>query len=101
MNFIAGFFLLLGMSEENAFWLFIATVQFILPQDYFATNLLGVQTDARILTHLLTSKLPRIARQFEQLQVPVPLAVISWFLVGFIDILPSKVRWLLFVLAMC
>lgn len=92
MNYIAGMYLMLGISEDMAFWLLVATIDFIIPPDYFSTSLLGVQTDERVFGKVLDRKLPRLAKHLRQHQVPTALAVVNWFLTGFICVLPIEVR---------
>lgn len=64
LNFLAGFLLLL-MGEEQAFWTLDVTVNEFLPPDYYSDTLLGVQTDQRVLAHLVGVLLPDIAAAYE------------------------------------
>lgn len=54
--------LLLFLEEEDAFWMMCAIIEDLLPASYFSTTLLGVQTDQRVLRHLIVQYLPRLDR---------------------------------------
>lgn len=58
--------LLLFLEEEDAFWMMCAITEDLLPASYFSTTLLGVQTDQRVLRHLLVQYLPRLDKLLQE-----------------------------------
>lgn len=58
--------LLLFLEEEDAFWMMCAIVEDLLPASYFSTTLLGVQTDQRVLRHLIVQYLPRLDKLLQE-----------------------------------
>ena len=58
--------LLLFLEEEDAFWMMCAIIEDLLPASYFSTTLLGVQTDQRLLRHLIVQYLPRLDRLLQE-----------------------------------
>lgn len=45
--------LLLFLEEEEAFWILCTIIEDLLPPSYFATTLLGVQADQKVLRTLI------------------------------------------------
>ncbi|TDH07264.1 hypothetical protein EPR50_G00104070 [Perca flavescens] len=89
LNRLAAIALLVLQSEEEAFWCLVAVVDDIMPRDYYTKNLLASQADQRVLKDLLSEKLPRLSAHFEDLSIDVSLVTFNWFLVVFVDSLPS------------
>ncbi|MEE6522750.1 hypothetical protein FKM82_021373, partial [Ascaphus truei] len=58
--------LLLFLEEEDAFWMMCAIVEDLVPASYFSTTLLGVQTDQRVLRHLIVQYLPRLDKLLQE-----------------------------------
>lgn len=58
--------LLLFLEEEDTFWMMCAIIEDLLPASYFSTTLLGVQTDQRVLRHLLVQYLPRLDKLLQE-----------------------------------
>jgi len=58
--------LLLFLEEDDAFWMMCAIIEDLLPASYFSTTLLGVQTDQRVLRHLIVQYLPRLDRLLQE-----------------------------------
>ncbi|OWK03746.1 SGSM3 [Cervus elaphus hippelaphus] len=85
--------LLLFLEEDDAFWMMCAIVEDLLPASYFSTTLLGVQTDQRVLRHLIVQYLPRLDRLLQEhdigpLRVSAELSLITlhWFLTAFASV---------------
>ena len=73
--------LLLFLEEDDAFWMMCAIVEDLLPASYFSTTLLGVQTDQRVLRHLIVQYLPRLDRLLQEHDIgegPTCLCSGSW-----------------------
>ncbi|XP_045886723.1 TBC1 domain family member 2A isoform X2 [Micropterus dolomieu] len=91
LNRLAAIALLVLQSEEDAFWCLVAVVETIMPQDYYTKNLVASQADQRVLKDFLTEKLPRLAAHFEDHSIDVSLVTFNWFLVVFVESLPSDI----------
>ncbi|XP_030251417.1 TBC1 domain family member 2A isoform X4 [Sparus aurata] len=91
LNRLAAIALLVLQSEENAFWCLVAVVEVIMPQDYYTKNLVASQVDQWVLKDFLGEKLPRLATHFEDHSIDVSLITFNWFLVVFVESLPSDI----------
>ncbi|CAL8300620.1 unnamed protein product [Arctogadus glacialis] len=89
LNRLAAVSLLVLQDEEDAFWCLVAVVEVIMPLDYYTKNLVASQADQRVLKDFMAEKLPRLAAHLEQHAVDVSLVTFHWFLVGFVESLPS------------
>ncbi|XP_033978397.1 TBC1 domain family member 2A isoform X3 [Trematomus bernacchii] len=89
LNRLAGLALLVLQSEEEAFWCLVAVVENILPPDYYTKQLLASQADQRVLKDFLSEKLPRLSAHLQLHSVDVSLVCFNWFLVVFVESLPS------------
>ncbi|XP_044060442.1 TBC1 domain family member 2A [Siniperca chuatsi] len=91
LNRLAAIALLVLQSEEDAFWCLVAVVEAIMPQDYYTKNLVASQADQWVLKDFLAEKLPRLAAHFEDHSIDVSLITFNWFLVVFVESLPSDI----------
>ncbi|GAA6093026.1 TBC1 domain family member 2A [Tachysurus ichikawai] len=91
LNRLAAIALLVLQSEEEAFWCLVAIVQFLMPQDYYTKTLLGSQADQRVFKDFMAEKLPRLVTHLEEYSVDVSLVTFNWFLVMFVESLPSDI----------
>ncbi|KAK3526538.1 hypothetical protein QTP70_030760 [Hemibagrus guttatus] len=91
LNRLAAIALLVLQSEEEAFWCLVAIVQFLMPQDYYTKTLLGSQADQRVFKDFMAEKLPRLLAHLEEYSVDVSLVTFNWFLVVFVESLPSDI----------
>ncbi|XP_041800257.1 TBC1 domain family member 2A [Chelmon rostratus] len=91
LNRLAAIALLVLQSEEDAFWCLVSVVEAIMPQDYYTKNLVASQADQRVLKDFLAEKLPRLAAHFEDHSIDVSLITFNWFLVVFVESLPSDI----------
>ncbi|XP_034055994.1 TBC1 domain family member 2A-like isoform X2 [Gymnodraco acuticeps] len=89
LNRLAALALLVLQSEEEAFWCLVAVVENILPPDYYTKQLLASQADQRVLKDFLSEKLPRLSAHLQLHSVDVSLVCFNWFLVVFVESLPS------------
>ncbi|CAL8267303.1 unnamed protein product [Boreogadus saida] len=89
LNRLAAVSLLVLQDEEDAFWCLVAVVEVIMPLDYYTKNLVASQADQRVLKDFMAEKLPRLAAHLEEHAVDVSLVTFNWFLVGFVESLPS------------
>jgi hypothetical protein len=79
INFLAGFLLLL-LSEEQAFWVLDCLINEILPPDYYTRKLLGVHIDQRVISHLVGELLPDVAKAYEDAGLVLHLVTAEWFM---------------------
>ncbi|XP_067103528.1 TBC1 domain family member 2A isoform X1 [Osmerus mordax] len=91
LNRLAAIALLVLQSEEEAFWCLVAVVEVIMPQDYYTKNLLASQADQRVLKDFMAEKMPRLMLHCEEHSVDVSLITFNWFLVAFVESLPSDI----------
>ncbi|XP_021168357.2 TBC1 domain family member 2A isoform X1 [Fundulus heteroclitus] len=89
LNRLAAIALLVLQNEEDAFWCLVAVVEVIMPQDYYTKDLVASQADQRVLKDFMAEKLPRLAAHFEAHSIDVSLITFNWFLVVFVESLPS------------
>ena len=88
MNFIAGF-LLLFMTEEQAFWTLSVIVEEYL-KDYFCESMVGLLVDSTILSQLLCEKTPKVAIHFQNLAVPMNYLATKFLQKMFIGVMPTE-----------
>ncbi|XP_023131803.2 TBC1 domain family member 2A [Amphiprion ocellaris] len=91
LNRLAAIALLVLQSEEDAFWCLVTVVEAIMPQDYYTKNLVASQADQRVLKDFMAEKLPRLTAHFEDHSIDVSLITFNWFLVVFVESLPSDI----------
>ncbi|XP_056137160.1 TBC1 domain family member 2A isoform X2 [Lampris incognitus] len=91
LNRLAAIALLILQNEEDAFWCLVAVVEAILPPDYYTKELIASQADQRVLKDFMAEKLPRLMAHFEEHSIDVSLITFNWFLVLFVESLPSDI----------
>lgn len=91
LNRIAGLLLLVLGCEEDSFWALKAVVENIMPLDYYTPSLVGSQADQLVLKDFLAEKLPRLSSHLDRCGVDVSSSTFSWFLVVFVEVLPSHI----------
>ncbi|XP_024285188.2 TBC1 domain family member 2A isoform X1 [Oncorhynchus tshawytscha] len=91
LNRLAAIALLVLESEQDAFWCLVAVVEAIMPQDYYTKTLISSQADQCVLKDFMAEKIPRLAAHFEEHSVDVSLITFNWFLVVFVESLPSDI----------
>ena len=90
MNFIAGRFLTLDFSELESFWLLVQVIERYLPFEYFST-MTGVLIDQKVFDYLLRTRLPRVARLFDNLDINSSLLTVQWFTCVFANMFSPEV----------
>ncbi|XP_062840930.1 small G protein signaling modulator 3 isoform X2 [Trichomycterus rosablanca] len=83
--------LLLFLEEEDALWMMCAMIEDLLPPSYFSSTLLGVQTDQRVLRHLIVQYLPRLDRLLQEHDIELSLITLHWFLTSFASVVDIRV----------
>ncbi|XP_043112802.1 TBC1 domain family member 2A isoform X2 [Puntigrus tetrazona] len=91
LNRLAAIALLVLQDEEDAFWCLVVIVDYIMPSNYYTKDLVGCQADQRVLKDLMSEKLPRLTAHLEALKVDVSLITVEWFLVLFVENLPTRI----------
>eukprot|EP01133_Synstelium_polycarpum_P003621 gene3621-4149_t len=80
MNFIVGF-LLMHMSEHEAYWTLVSIIEDILPTEYYTTTMIDLSVDVRfVFDDLLLKKLPKLHKHFTSFGLTLPLICTQWFL---------------------
>ncbi|EFA78750.1 hypothetical protein PPL_08211 [Heterostelium album PN500] len=80
MNFIVGY-LLLHMSEHEAYWTLVSIIEDILPSEYFTSTMIDLSVDVRfVFDEILQKKLPKLHKHFTTLNLSLPLIMTQWFL---------------------
>ncbi|KAM8930676.1 small G protein signaling modulator 3 [Pelodytes ibericus] len=82
--------LLLFLEEEDAFWMMNAIVEDLVPASYFSNTLLGLQTDQRVLRHLIVQYLPRLDKLLQEHDIELSLITLHWFLTTFASVVHIK-----------
>lgn len=89
MNFIAGRFLTLDFSEVETFWLLVQVIERYLPFEYFST-MTGVLIDQKVFDYLLWTRLPRVAKWFDDLEINSSFITVQWFTCMFANTFSSE-----------
>ncbi|XP_022670532.1 small G protein signaling modulator 3-like [Varroa jacobsoni] len=89
MGMVAGT-LLLFLEEEDAFWLLCTIIEDLLPPSYFATTLLGVQADQKVLRALIDTELPQLHALLLEHDIELSLITLQWFLTAFASVLNTR-----------
>eukprot|EP01105_Mastigella_eilhardi_P013222 TRINITY_DN3003_c0_g1_i1.p1 TRINITY_DN3003_c0_g1~~TRINITY_DN3003_c0_g1_i1.p1 ORF type:complete len:476 (+),score=129.67 TRINITY_DN3003_c0_g1_i1:1272-2699(+) len=87
MNLVTAL-LLLHMEEEEAFWLLITVVEYILPPDYYSEQLAGVLADVCAFNTLAEQHFGKLMQKLYANGVMVDIFVAKWFLCLYIGVLP-------------
>lgn len=86
MNLICAF-LLLYMSEEDAFMLLSIICEDLLP-NYYTPTMDGSLTDQQVLRSLIEECLPTVHQQLVKLNAPIAVITLPWFLCLFVTTIP-------------
>ena len=68
-----------------------ATIEQILPQDYYTQEMIGIRADEYIFLELLLIKLPKIHYHLTKHDIILKGFITPWFLCLFIQVLPMQV----------
>lgn len=60
-------------------------------QSFERSDFAALQADQRVLKDFMAEKLPRLAAHFEEHSVDISLITFNWFLVVFVEGLPSDI----------
>ncbi|XP_053577267.1 small G protein signaling modulator 3 [Bombina bombina] len=82
--------LLLFLEEEDSFWMMNAIIEDLVPASYFNTTLIGVQTDQRVLRHLIVQYLPKLDKLLQEHDIELSLITLHWFLTAFASVVHIK-----------
>eukprot|EP01125_Pyxidicula_operculata_P009110 TRINITY_DN3016_c0_g1_i2.p1 TRINITY_DN3016_c0_g1~~TRINITY_DN3016_c0_g1_i2.p1 ORF type:complete len:376 (-),score=74.97 TRINITY_DN3016_c0_g1_i2:60-1187(-) len=83
MNFVCAT-LLMTMTEEEAFWSFVAMMNRL--EHYYQPEMAGLMRDDKIFNGLLHKNFPTLAKHFDQLKINTIIWTGKWFLVLFTDL---------------
>jgi len=88
MNLVTAL-ILLFMSEESAFVLLGIICEDLLP-NYYTPSMEGSLTDQQILRSLLKEYLPEVDEKCKEIDAPIAVLTLPWFLCLFIHCLPME-----------
>lgn len=83
--------LLLFMEEENAFWMMATIVEDLLPASYYASNLIGVQADQKVLQTLISNYLTSVNDSLKTHDIELSLITLHWYLTLFANVIHMKI----------
>lgn len=83
--------LLLFMEEENVFWMMATIVEDLLPASYYASNLIGVQADQKVLQTLIANYLTSVNDSLKQHDIELSLITLHWYLTLFANVVHMKI----------
>uniref|UniRef100_A0A7S4PGE2 Rab-GAP TBC domain-containing protein n=2 Tax=Guillardia theta TaxID=55529 RepID=A0A7S4PGE2_GUITH len=89
LNFIAGL-MLLFLREDQAFWLLCVLIEDILPGDYYAQDLSGCNVDLRVFRDMLSKRLPKLWKHFQEAGLGVEFFCLEWFIAIYAKTLPTE-----------
>ncbi|KAG8904656.1 hypothetical protein FRB99_001376 [Tulasnella sp. 403] len=90
MNLIASTLLLVHADEEEAFWVFTAIVEKLLPPEFFSPSLLVSRACPMVLLDYVQLTMPKLYLHLLDQGVDLPAISFSWFLSLFTDCLPVE-----------
>lgn len=90
MNFIVGN-LLKYLTEEEAFWVFVAINEHLLPIDYYA-DMMGILVEKKVFEDLLVKTFPKMVQHMNECNYMLDLIAFQWFVTLFFNSLthPSE-----------
>ena len=91
-NFVVAVFLLTGMSEEMAIWLFVATIERILPADFYTGQMVGVHVEQQVLNLLVHTRFQKLAKVLDAYNIQLQFISTAWFITGFASNAPLEAR---------
>ena len=91
MNLVASTLLLVFANQEEAFWVFVAILERILPAEFFSPSLLISRACPMVLLDYVEEHLPKLFKHLGDMSVDLPAICFSWFLSLFTDCLPVEV----------
>ncbi|KAL0482099.1 hypothetical protein AKO1_013217 [Acrasis kona] len=89
-NYIVGM-LLLHLSEEESFWMFVTLIENYLPQNFYSPNLKGVLVDATVLDELIYQNLSKLSTKLKRLEFDISSFTMSFFMKLFTQDFPVQV----------
>ena len=88
LNYICGALLMSPLPEEDAFFSLCTIVEDLLPGDYYTHDLLGAQIDQLVFAELMRQDLPELTERLAELECPMSLFSLQWFMCLFAKDLP-------------
>ena len=66
----------------------------IIPQDYYTQGMIGISVDERVLSDLISQRLPKIFNHLQKYEFNLHGFITSWFMCLYVNILPLEVPFL-------
>lgn len=76
------YFLQMGFSEEQSFWILAYIIENLIPKGYY-TDMTAVISDISLLKHMLTVFLPDMVSHFRKYELDINHFLVPWFLMAF------------------
>ncbi|KAG8825586.1 hypothetical protein FRC18_010247 [Serendipita sp. 400] len=101
MNLVASTLLLVFADQQEAFWVFVAILERILPPDFFSPSLLVSRACPLVLLDYVEEYLPKLFKHLNDLGIDLPAICFSWFLSLFTDCLPVETLFRVWDIFLC
>ncbi|KAI1099621.1 TBC-domain-containing protein [Jackrogersella minutella] len=101
MNLIAANLLLIMPSAEDAFWVFVAIIERILPQGYYDHSLMASRADQQVLRQYVSQVLPKLSQHLDALSIELEALTFQWFLSVFTDCLSAEALFRVWDVVLC
>lgn len=85
MNFMCYYFLEVGYSEEETFWILVHIFENLIPKNYYI-NMVPIIADIKILRHMLNQKNIKLVNHIQDLSVDLNFILIPWFVMAFANV---------------
>ena len=89
-NYICALFLL-NCAEEDAFWLMVALLEDILPNDYYNAQLVGITVDLRVVEDYVDECCPAVSAHFKRHNIDISPVTAGWIMNLYVNIFPVEV----------
>ncbi|KAF2461040.1 rab-GTPase-TBC domain-containing protein [Lineolata rhizophorae] len=102
LNVIAGNLLLVLPTAEDAFWVFCAMVERLLPSSYWDASLSGCVADTAVLARCARDLLPELhAHLYDALDVRLETLTVKWLLTAFAACLGGEALFRVWDILLC
>ncbi len=100
MNYVAAYLILTTPSAEEAFWLLVYAIRYVLPESYFS-DFSGAKADQYVLNLYVEHLLPKLHRLFLRYDVRLDELSFTWFLTMFSVVAPAMWVYRMWDIILC
>lgn len=83
--------LLLVCDEENVFWIMCKLIENYLPANFYGDNLIGLQSEVKVLEHLIEVHMPGVSEKCKNSDTEVSIVLANWLLTLSSSIFPMRI----------